>query len=192
MIGNDLLHSSDHEIAEQLAKGNPGALEVIYEKYSGKLYTAAFNLLRDKPACEDLIHDLFIDLWLKRDSHNILHLAPYLFLALKNRVFLHIRSKKITIDISTLELGLQNYSVEDMISKKEISSIVNRQLKHLPEKCREIYTLSRVENRSHKEIAALKGIAIKTVENQITIALRKLRPSLQDYFLSLLLFNFIF
>jgi len=192
MIGNDLLNSSDQEIAAQLAKGNPGALEVIYEKYSGKLYTAAFNLLRDKPACEDLIHDLFIDLWLKRDSHNILNLAPYLFLALKNRVFLHIRSKKITIDISTLELGLQNESVEDMISKKEISSIVNSQLKHLPEKCREIYTLSRVENRSHKEIAALKGIAIKTVENQITIALRKLRPSLQDYFLSLLLFNFIF
>ena len=79
MIGNDLLHSSDQEIAEQLAKGNPGALEVIYEKYSGKLYTAAFNLLRDKPACEDLIHDLFIDLWLKRDSHNIRHLIYCLF-----------------------------------------------------------------------------------------------------------------
>ena len=175
----------------QLTNGNADAFKVIYEKYSGKLYTAAFNLLRDRPACEDLIHDLFIDLWLKRDNHHIFNLAPYLFFAVKNRVLMHIRAKKISVDITTLELGLQSDSLEQVISEKEISSILYRQLNYLPEKCREIYTLSRLENRSHKEIAALKGIAIKTVENQITIALRKLRPSLQDYLLSFLLFNFI-
>jgi RNA polymerase sigma-70 factor (family 1) len=191
MIGNDLSNSSDQKLAAQLANGSTVAFKLIYEKYSRKLYTAAFNLLRDKPACEDLIHDLFVDLWTKRDHHHILHLAPYLFLAVKNRVLMHIRSKKINIDISTLDLGSQNDTVEDMLSKKEITNIVNTQLHHLPEKCREIYALSRVENRSHKEIAALKGIAVKTVENQITIALRKLRPSLQDYFLSLLLLYFI-
>lgn len=161
------------------------AIGIIYHKYSAPLYQTLYNLLRDRQACEDIMHDLFVDLWQRRALHNIQQLKPYLFAAARNRVLMLARKGKVTVDVYTLELAESLPKTETALLLKEVNSIVNRQLETLPNKCREIYTLSRIEQRSHKEIALLKNISVKTVENQITIALRRLRPALKD-FLSIL------
>jgi RNA polymerase sigma-70 factor (ECF subfamily) len=172
--------SSDEDLVLQLAGGDIAALDLIYKRYSSQLYGAAYNLLRNKEVCEDLIHDLFVDLWSRRDRHRIKELKYYLFAAVRNRVLMHVRSGKVTVDVSQLEFA-GNCTVENTLIEKEIIELVSEQLKALPEKCREIYTLSRLDQRSHKEIAELKGISVKTVENHLTIALKRLRPSLKDF-----------
>jgi RNA polymerase sigma-70 factor (family 1) len=171
----------DTQLVEQLQEGNINALGIIYHKYSAQLYQTLYNLLRNRQTCEDLIHDLFVDLWQRREYHHIQQLKPYLFAAARNRVLMLARNNKITVDVSTLELAEPQIEPESALLTRELGSIVNRQLETLPEKCREIYALSRIEQRSHKEIALLKNISIKTVENQITIALRRLRPALRDF-----------
>lgn len=172
---------SDQDLVLKLKAADADALELIYERYAPSLYQSAYNLLRNKEVCEDLIHDLFVDIWLKREAHNIKILRAYLYSAIKNRVLVYLRSAKATLDISFLELEDTGGSPESLIVEKEINRISGREISDLPEKCREIYQLSRLEQRSHKEIASLKGISIKTVENQITIALKRLRPALKDY-----------
>lgn len=181
---------SDQYLVSKLQSADTEVFEWIYKKYAPELYHAAFNLLRNKEVCEDLIHDLFVDLWVKRSAHNITVLKPYLFVAIRNRVLMHLRSTKTAIDISILEMPDQGLSPERQLSEKEITQISGREISKLPKKCREIYQLSRLEQRSHKEIALLKGITIKTVENQITIALRRLRPALKDYTTILLLLKY--
>jgi RNA polymerase sigma-70 factor (family 1) len=171
----------DTQLVEQLQEGNINALGIIYHRYSAPLYQTLYNLLRNRQTCEDLIHDLFVDLWQRREHHHIQQLKPYLFAAARNRVLMLARNNKITVDVSVLELAEPQIGPESALLTRELGSIVNRQLETLPEKCREIYTLSRIEQRSHKEIALLKKISIKTVENQITIALRRLRPALRDF-----------
>ncbi|TDQ11521.1 RNA polymerase sigma-70 factor [Pedobacter metabolipauper] len=176
---------SDEDLIRQLVDGDIAAFDLIYKKYSTALFQAANHLLRNKEVCEDLVHDLFVDLWMRREHHHIKTLKYYLYAAIRNRVLLYIRSAKATVDVSAFEI-IENHTAENTLIEKEIRDIVNRELHHLSEKCREIYTLSRMEQRSHKEIADLKGISIKTVENHITIALKRLRPSLK-HFLSFLI-----
>ncbi len=175
----------------RLQAADTEALKTIYEKYASALYQSAYQLLQNKEICEDLIHDLFVDLWTKRAAHNIIILKAYLYTAIRNRVLMHLRSAKVSLDISELEFTDESPSAEQVLAEKEIIQISGREISNLPEKCREIYQLSRLEQRSHKEIALLKGISIKTVENQITIALKRLRPVLRDYISIFLLMCFI-
>ncbi|WP_160166684.1 RNA polymerase sigma factor [Arcticibacter svalbardensis] len=172
---------SDQDLVRKLKAADNDVLELIYQRYAQKLYHAAYNLLRNKEVCEDLIHDLFVDLWLKRETYNINVLKPYLYAAIKSRVLMHLRSSKSIIDISSMEFTDNGRTPEHLYALKEVSQISNHEISNLPHKCREIYKLSRLEQRSHKEIAILKGISTKTVESQITIALKRLRPALKDY-----------
>jgi RNA polymerase sigma-70 factor (family 1) len=183
---------SDPELVAKLQAADTKAFEVIYKKYAPELYQVAYNLLRNREVCEDLIHDLFVDIWLRKSSHNIKVLKLYLYSATKSRVLMHLRSTKVILDISKIELADYGLCPDKMLTKKEITEVSGREISRLPKKCREIYQLSRLEQRSHKEIALLKGISIKTVENQITIALQRLRPVLKDYMAFVLMLSFLF
>src|SRR5690606_27010073 len=92
-----------------------------------------------------------------------------------------IRSGKIHVYIDELkELVVADGSPEPM-AERALKETIDRSVSRLPEKCREIFTLSRDEQLSHKEIAKQLNISVKTVESQMTIALRRLLSSLQEY-----------
>jgi RNA polymerase sigma-70 factor (family 1) len=171
----------DSELLNLLRLDDRKAFEILYNKYSRKLYNAAYNLFRDTEVCEDLVQELFIDLWAKRNTLNITSLEWYLKVAVKNRVLMYIRTQKATLDISVIETLTDKYTTDSQLLQHDISRVLNQSVANLPEKCRHIFTLSRMDYLSNKEIAARLNISIKTVENQITIALRYLRTGLTDY-----------
>jgi RNA polymerase sigma-70 factor (family 1) len=171
----------DAKLLELLRLDDRKAFEILYNKYSPKLYYAAYNLFRDKDVCEDLVQELFIDLWTKRNDLNITSLEWYLKVAIKNRVLMYIRTQRATLDVSAIEVLAEKYSADSQLLQHDISRILEDNVAQLPEKCRQIFTLSRKEYLSNKEIATRLGISIKTVENQMTIALRYLRTGLTDY-----------
>jgi RNA polymerase sigma-70 factor (family 1) len=181
---------TDGQLVEQLQNGEVEVLEHIYRKYAAHLYQTVYNIIRNKEAAEDIIHDLFVDLWLRRANYNIIQLKPYLFAAARSRVLMALRSGKIKVDLSALDLLAAPAEADDLTALTEINTLLNRELQTLPEKCREIYALSRMEQLTHKEIARLKNISVKTVENQISIALKRLRPALKDYLTVLAFFIF--
>jgi RNA polymerase sigma-70 factor (family 1) len=171
----------DAELLALLRLDDRKAFEMLYNKYSPKIYHVAYNLFRDKAICEDLVQELFIDLWTKRNNLNISSLEWYLKVAIKNRVLMYIRTKKATLDLSAIAMLTEKYTADSKLLQNDISTILKNNVERLPEKCRQIFTLSRKEYLSNKEIASRLNISIKTVENQMTIALRYLRAGLTDY-----------
>ncbi|TWR26663.1 RNA polymerase sigma-70 factor [Mucilaginibacter achroorhodeus] len=171
----------DADLLMMLRDNDRMAFEVLYNKYSSKVYAVAYNLFRDKDVCEDLVQELFIDLWAKRSTLRISSLEWYLKVAIKNRVLMYIRSKKATLDLSAIAMLTEKCSTDSKVIQNDIAAILDENVGRLPDRCREIFTLSRKEYLSNKEIALRLNISVKTVENQMTIALRHLRTGLTDY-----------
>ncbi len=173
---------SDQEILGLLHQGNEAALTFIYQRYWRRLYTSAFAILRDEHACEDIIQEVFMTLWLKRETVDIkVSLGGYLFSSVKYEVFRQIRSGKVREDIfDDLVNRIQAGSDYSDAEYKDLCSHIDNIVQQLPEKCRMVYRLSREEQLSHKEIAEQLNISTKTVENHLTKALRFLRLSLSQ------------
>jgi RNA polymerase sigma-70 factor (ECF subfamily) len=170
----------DEKLLQLLANGNDDALAEIYRHFWKPLFISSYNILKDKAACEDIIQDIFMQLWLKRRTLTIKEsLHAYLHSAARYQVFRYIKNNAgREMLFEGLDERLTGPSPENDLQQKEISEIINTVVNTLPEQCRTIYKMSREQQLSHKEIAEQLHISTKTVENQITIALRKLRSSL--------------
>ena len=117
-------------------------------------------------------------------------LVSYLFALVKNKSLDYLRHKVIAdeykqeLSAKLTALELLNYS---FTSDEEIEQILMTAINKLPERCRQVFLKSRIEGKKNREIANELNLTVSTVENQMTIALRKLRVELKDY-LPLLLF----
>jgi len=167
--------------------------EEIYLDYFPRLLRFAQEYVANREDAENIIQDVFMALWERRDDIKIhVSLASYLFILIKNRCIDHLRRKKHA------ELGLQRmqeeftyeqqmkiYSLEALdqtfTSGNDIEQIITRAIESLPPKCREIFILSKMDGKKYREIAQKLNISESTVENQMRIALRKLREQLKDY-----------
>lgn len=171
----------DDMLLERIRRDDAAAFEVVYNRYAARLFHVAHGILKDREACEDIIQELFTTFWIKRQRLNILDLKAYLFTAAKNNVLMSIRSGKVSIDLTELEQLVEGRSASDTVMEKELRQHIDDNVAKLPQKCRTIFTLSREEKLSHKEIASQLNISAKTVENQMTIALKRLKSSLGDF-----------
>jgi RNA polymerase sigma-70 factor (ECF subfamily) len=181
----DKIAISDAQLIARLRLGDDSALAAIYKKYWQQLYLSAYNILKDKLACEDIIQELFIKLWNNRESLEIqVSLKAYLYASTRYEVYRQVRTGRLTSDVfDTLYDRLQTPAEYKNIEYKELVAEVSSVVDTLPQKCREVYKLSREEYLSHKQIASKLNISTKTVENHLTKALRQLRTSLGSFFL---------
>ena len=173
----------DTELMERLREGDDLALKLIYDRYWNQLYTSAYNMLHDQPACEDIIQDLFIKLWNKREQIEIkASLKSYLFASVRYEVYRQVRHGSVREEIfENIQDRLQTPAEYGNIEHRELLSYVNSIVNNLSEKCKIVYKLSREEQLTHKEIASKLSISPKTVENHLNKALRQLRISLGLY-----------
>ena len=158
--------------------------------YSRMLRFAKEYVLFDEDA-ENVVQDVFLLVWEKREVLDIqVSLVSYLFSLVKNRSLDYLRHKvvaeeyrqELTFKLSALEQ--LNYT---FTSEEDIEQAVTKAIDKLPERCREIFLKSRIEGMKYREIADELDISMNPVENQMSIALKKLRIELKDY-LPLLLF----
>lgn len=180
----------DDELLQLIYNDDDAAYEKIYNKYWTKLYLAAYNVLRDRCAAEDIVQEVLVQLWMKRKQVVVISLNAYLYSAVRFQVFNVIRSGKVREGLfrEIEKLSIAN-NAEDNLREMDIISNMNEGLAELPERCREIFTLSRKEQLSTKEIAEKLGIAPKTVENQLTIAIRRLRSSMEHVLFLVIYFS---
>jgi len=132
---------------------------------------------------EELVNDSFIAIWGKREELIFdQSLKPYLYTTVKNRCINFIKKNKIeTIEIEKANYELvaeDTFDVLQQLNKKETENLIFAAIAKLPPKCKQVFLLSRKEELSYKEIAAILDINIKTVENQIGIALKFIRKKL--------------
>ncbi|MBO9573921.1 MAG: RNA polymerase sigma-70 factor, partial [Chitinophagaceae bacterium] len=170
-------------VLNQLKTGDPDALTTVFNRYWEKLFISAYNILKDKAAAEDIVQDIFLSLWIKRETLEIKSsLEAYLQRSVRYQVFHFIKDRNVrdTVFKNIEERIWKQTITENSIYQKELQQRMNIIVDQLPDKCRQIYQLSREQNLSHKEIAERLDITTKTVENQITIAIRRIRASLGE------------
>jgi len=173
---------TDQELLELLKNDDNEAFQELYHRYFNRLYRQAFKMLKDDTLSKDIIQEVYLQLWNKRQTQKIDSLNAYLYAITRFQVFKVIRSGKYHEDIFEVEHQLPYCRVtENNIAEKEVSSAFFSGLSDLPEKCRMIFSMSRVECLSNREIGLKLSLSPKTVENQITIAIRKMRISLSDF-----------
>ena len=182
-----------------LALGLAISSVIIAEIYFEQTYDTYFpgwerTYLISEDESENIVQEIFIYLWEHRDIIETLqNLNAYLFTLAKNRCIDYFRKEMVRdirkgslSEIENRELQLKLYSLEafdnDRLSDADIEEILNNAINRLPERCREIFIMSRLQNLRYKEIAIRLNVSPNTVENQIAIALRKLKEELKDYF----------
>lgn len=177
---NEIIKTEDVELMGRMRSGDDTALKLIYKKYWNPLFSSAYNILRDQQACEDIIQDIFINLWNKREQIEIkVSLKSYLFASARYEVYRQVRYGSVREDIfKNVHERLQTPSEYGNIEHRELLSQINSIVDKLSAKCKVVYKLSREEQLSHKEIASQLDISTKTVENHLNKALRQLRISL--------------
>ncbi|MDD4921894.1 MAG: RNA polymerase sigma-70 factor [Bacteroidales bacterium] len=171
---------------------NNTSFEDLYVLYYSRMKRFAKEYVLLEEDAENIVHDVFTDLWERWDvlsSHN--NLFAFLFLSLKNKCIDFLRHKatvqkveSATIEEYQLALRVNYYSLEsfdqNLFTEKDIETIINKALDHLPEQCRKIFVKNKIEGKKQKEIAEELNISVNTVENQMAIAYKKLRKELKD------------
>lgn len=167
--------------------------EKIYSVYFPKLVRFSREYVVFTEDAENIVQDLFMYLWEHRSMLDSLsNLNAFLFTLTKNRCIDFYRhktltdSKKESLDtLQERELQLKMEALqefdENMFSVNDIEILLNNAIDHLPEKCRQVFILSRMEGLKHEEIATQLNISVNTVQNHIVTALRKLKVELKDY-----------
>lgn len=158
------------------------AFKEIYIRYADPLLHLAFRKTNSKEAAEDIVQITFIKLWTGRDKLKINHsLKAYLYTSIKNNVisyYLRQLSKKTTTLESVIQELPPQFDTQNDIDYSNTLALYNESLQQLPDKCREVFVLSR-KGYSLKEIAEIKNISPKTAEVHIGKALRFLRKKLK-------------
>jgi RNA polymerase sigma-70 factor (ECF subfamily) len=164
---------------------NLNNIEGLFKSHYKALCNTANRIIKDRDAAEDIVQDVFIKLWNKKDEINIdSSIKGYLFKAITNASLNYLESNKISkfkveIDHATESVFATDES-NDMVTQ-ELAQRLEQAIDALPPKCKAIFVLSRYEEMKYQEIATHLDISIKTVENQMGIALEKIRTSMAPY-----------
>lgn len=171
----------DQELLRLLEEDPDRGIERIFRQYYAYVCQAVYRILPDESLVEDLCQEVFLELWRKRSTLEVkTSLRAYLRRAAVNRTLNFIRDRKVTFDEQREELPLASPfsgALQDL-EAKDLEQLIDRAIDQLPERCRLVFVLSRFHEMSYQQIADELDISIKTVENQISKALKYLREML--------------
>ncbi|HMG11446.1 MAG TPA: RNA polymerase sigma-70 factor [Mucilaginibacter sp.] len=177
---------SDSELWEAIMLDDTKAFETLFERYWSIIYGTSFSYLKDKEACTEIVQDIFLNIWQKRNEFKITCFKNYLTSAARYHVYKQLKVKRSSAilyieDYDRVSTHHQDINQGDEnITYLELEHSVETSLNNLPKRCREIFKLSRMDNLTNDEIAQQLGISKRTVENQITHALKFLRSLLKN------------
>ena len=177
---------SDLELLALLKEGELSAFVEIYDRYWSLLFGAAYNRIKDREICKEVVQEVFIGFWTKKETLCLTAgLSNYLFRAVKYQVIDHFRkqaTRRAYQSVQTEE-GSEDSNMQ-WVLLRDLQQSLDSLVDNLPDKCKSVFRLSKIENRSNKEIAKILDISEKTVEGHLTKALKILRVNL-SHFLSL-------
>ncbi|MBL4655698.1 MAG: RNA polymerase sigma-70 factor [Bacteroidia bacterium] len=179
----------------KIEKIDKSSFEELFRTYFTGLCSFAKKYVQDLDIGKDIVHDVFVNMWDKRESIDTSKsIKSYLFTSVHNRCLNYIRDNKKfdqnEVDLERLNTD-QNWESSDKLVEIELEEKINKVLDSLPEKCREIFLMNRFEGLKYKEVAEKLDISVKTVETQMSKALKILRENLVEY-LAMVLFGILY
>lgn len=176
----------EYLILEQLSKGNSEAFRKLYLFYYDRLFRFALTFLHSEPASEDVISDVFFNLW--RDCYTlpfIPNLQAYLYQAVRNGCLNVLKSgyvsKRDELPDTELQVTVSSDSPLEELAYKELTEAIAKAVVSLPERCRLIFLMAKEDGMNHKEIAEALNVKLCTVERQLLLAKSKIRKFIEPF-----------
>ena len=128
----------------QPIKPDKASLERIYKEYWSKLYIYAFNVLKERKICEDIVQEIFIDLWTKRNDIKITDLNSYLYQSVRYQTFNCFRKNKYKkLLLMKFDLFVEQFAIDELYEEKELQDEINHIISKLPVQRKRIIKMSR-------------------------------------------------
>lgn len=156
----------------------------IYDAYFEPICRFLNYYTRNESFIEEVVQDVFVRLWEERETLEIQYIKTYLYNAARNRILNELRDERnrnVLLE-QWAKREIENQESTDCVDMTEFTHLLQTTVETLPTACREIFTLSRENNLSYKDIAAQRNISIKTVEAQMGIALKRIREKMQNHY----------
>lgn len=182
---------TDQSLIESIRNSNQGVFELVFNFYYSGLVVFADRIVKNTAVSEDIVQSVFLKFWESRETIDIRSLRSYFVQCVKNRCIDHIRNQQVKnrFDSRYSEKEI-DFVEEDLWTKNELAHLLDVAIADLPPRCREVFWMSRYENLKIADIADKLNISKRTVETQISKALKILRVKLVDY-ISLIFLYFL-
>jgi len=177
------MEHSDTDILYVLRNDPDRALRMLYGAYYKYVCAVVYKMIGDSGTAEDIAQEVFVEVWKRRDQLDVTaSLKGYLRRTAVNKTLNHIRSKKMDFEEEEVmqHVPSAGASSQAQLEVMDLQEVINKTIEGLPEKCRIIFGMSRFEELSYREISEKLEISIKTVENQMSKALKVMRRSVAN------------
>jgi len=175
------LEITEKTVSELIA-GNQQAFDLIFKTYYIPLCNFSMKIVKDKESAEEIVQDLFVTVWEKHQKLKInVSIKSYLYRSVANNSVRYVKKRNLFISNDTmknLETEFESDSSE-IIALVEMEEKIHGFIRQLPPKCQEIFKMSRFEEFKYNQIAEKLNISIKTVEAQITKAIKFLHENVK-------------
>lgn len=174
-----------NDVKERLANGDQAVFERLYTGLWSKLYSVAFNYVRDKETAQEIVQETFIRLWDKRKQlGSVKDIGAFSMRSLQFRIYDHFDKKQV--EQRYLRVASKNYSwnvddVHQQVEYDETFNLLNTEIEKLPDTTRRIFRLSRFDHFTNEEIAKTLRLSVKAVEYHISRSLKHLRLRLGNF-----------
>lgn len=179
---------TDSVLLAKLQEGDYAAFDEFYIRYWKPLYRVAFRILKDEHASEDIVQDTFVRFWENRNTIQNTNIGGWLSTTSYRLILKSLKKQGAKERFDTTFQEPLADDADELLLVRQLQVRIDNCVQTLPDQCRKVYTMSRHNNLSIKNIADELGISPKTVEGHLTLALKRIRTSLNVPLLLLLLF----
>lgn len=167
------------KLARQISNSDRNAFNTLFDLLWEPMYTYASALIMDDSIAKDLVQEVWIDYWQRREDLDIQRIRPYLYKAIRYKCYNTLRDTKF--NETQIEAANSVYVASEVEMEEDLDELyirIHDTIASLPTRCQEVFKLSRINHINNREIAEKLNISQRSVENQISFALRKLRKDL--------------
>jgi len=178
-------NTTDIELIEKMSSGNEIAFRMLFDRYYTPLSVYADKILNDMDAAIDIVQSLFVNIYENRTEIKVNNVRSFLYQSVQNRCLNELKHRKV---ITNYSAHVTNFSTEEtnetseLIEVSELEARLANAINQLPDQCRKIFEMSRFDGISNSDIAEQLNISKRTVETQISKALKFLREKLGTLF----------
>ena len=169
-----------------ISKGDESAFKEFFNYYHPRLYGYALTMIQSHNPSEEVVSDVFMKVWTGRKRLSAIeNVNHYMFRAVKNQALNYLEKRKLeTVDLDKVQDNKIGDFIQPDLSvlNRELADQIQSAIESLPPRSKLIFGLIRIDGMKYKEVAEHLDLSVKTVENQMTIAIKKLREKLSPYF----------
>jgi RNA polymerase sigma-70 factor (family 1) len=183
---------SDINLWSAIRNDDEAAFTIFFNRYWELLYNTSYRYTKDHEVSEEIVHDIFLNIWSRRKGLVITSFQNFFLKAVRYQIYNRNNAAKLSI-VAANESIFENYgweinNGESRLRETELDKELHSYLTQLPERCQQIFQMSRIGNLSNQEISFKLGISKRSVENQIALALKHLRICFKHIASTVLLF----